>query len=126
MTTLKNRFFKKDNNTDESTGFLSDTDSYDTCDSNDWTNFVIKTQNKPWNYDELSNNPNVTWELVQALPDKPWNYYFLSSNPNITWDIIQSNPYKPWNFYELSKNPNIIWDNVNSHWFFLPFGCLFA
>ena len=35
-----------------------------------------------WNYDRLSFNPNITWEIVQANQDKTWCYeYFLCRNP---------------------------------------------
>ena len=40
--------------------------------------------NKPWDWDELSLNPNITWEIIQQNKDKPWNWYWLSQNPNIT------------------------------------------
>ena len=70
---------------------------------------------KPWDWFELSKNPNITWELVQAHPDKPWSWYGLSYNPNITWEIVQSHPDKTWQWYGLSKNPNITWDIVQAH-----------
>jgi hypothetical protein len=48
-----------------------------------------------WNYNRISRNPNVTWDIVQPNPDKPWDYNKLSKNPNITWEIVQANPDKP-------------------------------
>ena len=76
-----------------------------------------------WNLDMLlSQNPNITWEIVQANPDKPWNFKMLSQNPNITWEIVQANPNKPWRFFWLSGNPNITWeivqDNPDENWCF--------
>ena len=69
-----------------------------------------------WNLDMLlSQNPNITWEIVQANPDKPWRYSMLSRNPNITWEIVQANPDENWNFNMLSKNPNITWDIVKAN-----------
>ena len=59
---------------------------------------------KPWNYDSLSSNPNITWEFVQNNPDKRWDYDYLSHNPNLTWEIIAKNPDKPWNWDVLSDN----------------------
>jgi hypothetical protein len=35
---------------------------------------------------------------VQANPDRPWNYSSLSENPNITWEIVKENPDRPWKF----------------------------
>jgi hypothetical protein len=34
---------------------------------------------------EASRNPNITYEIVQQNPDKPWDYDELSENPNITY-----------------------------------------
>jgi hypothetical protein len=68
----------------------------------------------------LSQNPNITWEIVRDNPDKNWNWISLSRNPNITWEIVQNNPDKPWNWVYLSKNPNITWeiikDNPDKPW----------
>lgn len=68
-----------------------------------------------WHYDYLSLNPNITWEIVQANPDKNWDYEFLSENPNITWEIVQENPGKNWNYSRLSKNPNITWEIITNN-----------
>ena len=32
----------------------------------------------PWDYEGLSKNPCITWEIVEALFDKPWNWDGLS------------------------------------------------
>ena len=35
-----------------------------------WNEFVLKNENKiDWQY--LSHNPNITWEIVKDNPDKP-------------------------------------------------------
>lgn len=59
---------------------------------------------KPWNWYSISQNPNITWEIIQQNPDKPWNWSSISINPNITWKIIQQNPDKPWCWYGISRN----------------------
>ncbi len=75
---------------------------------------------KPWDYYWLSQNPNITWEIVRDNPDKDWDYTMLSQNPNITWEIVQNNTDKPWDYSLLSQNPNITWDivqnNPDKHW----------
>ena len=43
-------------------------------------------------------------KLLKLYPDKPWDYAELSYNPNITWDIVKNNPDKPWNYFDLSQN----------------------
>ena len=52
----------------------------------------------------ISQNPNITWEIVQNNPDKPWKYSMLSQNPNITWKIVRNNSDKSWSYYFLSQN----------------------
>ena len=66
-------------------------------------------------YNQLSINPNITWEIVRDNPDKKWNFSVLSSNPNITWEIVRDNPDKPWSYYMLSMNPNITWDIIKDN-----------
>ena len=68
-----------------------------------------------WNFKMLSENPNITWEIVQSNPDKPWSYSMLSKNPNITWEIVQANRDKPWRFFNLSQNSNITWEIVKAN-----------
>ena len=52
----------------------------------------------------ISQNPNITWDVVKDNLDKPWDWDGLSQNLNITWDIIKDNPDKPWDWYWLSQN----------------------
>ena len=61
----------------------------------------------PWNYDELSSNPHISFELVLKTSDKLWNYSKLSANPVITIDIVEKYPNIHWCFKSLSKNPNV-------------------
>jgi uncharacterized protein len=70
---------------------------------------------KRWDYGILSENPNITWEIVQANPEKSWRYDYLSKNPNITWDIVQANPEKRWSYGYLSENPSITWEIVQAN-----------
>ena len=65
---------------------------------------VEANPNKPWDWYELSRNPNITMDIVKANPNKPWDWYDLSKNPNITMDIVEANPNKPWDWQWLSRN----------------------
>ena len=65
---------------------------------------------KPWDWNMLSSNPNITWDIVQKNLDKSWNWSSLSININITWDIIKSHPEIRWKF--VSFNPNITTDII--------------
>ena len=70
-----------------------------------WFQYIKDNPNEDWDYDGLSENPNITWEIVQANPTKPWDYDDLSENPNITCEIVQANQHKPWDYKNLSYNP---------------------
>ena len=72
--------------------------------SNELIKLLETFPDKPWNWNFLSQNPNITWDIVKANQDKPWNWNVLSWNPNITWDIVKANPDKPWNWYGLSES----------------------
>jgi hypothetical protein len=45
---------------------------------------------------------NPLWELVTKYPNKPWDWYALSQNPDITFNIVFANLDKPWNWACLS------------------------
>ena len=65
-----------------------------------------KYPNKPWNWCNLSANPNITIDIVEKYSDK-WNWYWLSLNPNITFDIVDKYLDKPWSWDNLSVNKYI-------------------
>ena len=66
--------------------------------------FIQSNPDKPWKWNCISLNPNITYEIIQANPDKPWNWYYISANPNIIWEIIQANPDKHWDWNYISYN----------------------
>ena len=76
---------------------------------------TIKTFPKNWYNNLLSQNSNITWDIVQDNPDKDWCFFNLSKNPNITWEIVQANPDKDWRFHALSQNSNITWEIVKAN-----------
>lgn len=63
-------------------------------------------------YIGLPENPSITASIirniVQKYPDKTWSYQELSRNPNMTWDMVYSssddNIGKPWDPYMLATN----------------------
>ena len=58
-----------------------------------------------FNDDIIDNLWKKEWfQFIKETPDKPWNFELLSSNPNITWDIVKDNPDVPWDFDSLSAN----------------------
>jgi hypothetical protein len=46
----------------------------------------------------------ITMEFVEDNLNKPWDWEWLSSNPNMTIDIIESNLNKPWEWNYLSEH----------------------
>ena len=80
--------------------------------SHEFYQYLIDNFADEVNYHLLSENPNITWDIIKAHPDKPWNYKNVSRNPNITWDIVVSNPDEPWDYEYLSLNPNITMEIV--------------
>jgi hypothetical protein len=36
-------------------------------------------------------------EMIEKYPKKPWNWYEISCNPNISIEMIEKYPDKPWN-----------------------------
>ena len=76
--------------------------------------FVEANMDRPWDWSELSRNPNITMDIVEANMDKPWDWDRLSFNPNIVWDIVENNMDKPWHWHALSSNPNITMDIVEA------------
>ena len=65
-------------------------------------NFSIDTPEKQKQYRNWKGNSLV--KLLELYPNKPWNYDALSLNPNITYDIVLANPDKPWDYNALSQN----------------------
>ena len=66
-----------------------------------------KYPEKPWDWLEISRNPNITMEDIERHPEKPWDWYYISNNPNITMEMIEKYPEKPWSRWGISINPNI-------------------
>ena len=70
---------------------------------------------KPWSWVGLSQNPNITFDIVEKYIDKPWSWYGLSQNPNITFDFVEKHMDKPWVWSSLSYNPNITFDFIKKY-----------
>lgn len=66
-----------------------------------------KASGLPWDYESMSYNPTLTWEMVKSNFDRPWKYEALSSHRNITWEIINANPTLNWSANAVSVNPNL-------------------
>ena len=74
-------------------------------------NFLMKYEDRlDWN--GISQNPNITMEIIENSPEKPWDWANISKNPNITMKIIENNPDKSWDWYNISYNPNLTMEMI--------------
>ena len=64
---------------------------------------IENNPDKPWNWEWISQNPNITIEDFKKHPDKPWNWDCICINPNITMEFIENHLNKI-NFNSLSVN----------------------
>ena len=76
---------------------------------------IEKYPTKPWDWEEISCNPNLTMEIIEKYPDKNWNWKGISVNPNITMEIINKYPDKPWDWDAISSNENITIEMINKY-----------
>ena len=87
---------------------------------NYWWKFINSYQCECLDWSWISENPNLTMDIINANLDKPWEWYFVSHNPNITIKDILDNPDKPWEWDYISMNPNLtmkdILDNPDKPW----------
>ena len=74
-----------------------------------------KYPEKPWDWDNISYNPNLALEIIEKYPEKPWDWTGISRNPNITMEMIEKYPEKPWNWSYVSHNPNITMEFIEKH-----------
>jgi hypothetical protein len=59
---------------------------------------IYLTRNEKWNWFDLSNNPAISFELVEKTQDKDWCYCSLTKNISITNEDIINHDTLPWNW----------------------------
>ena len=77
--------------------------------------FILKSPNimnhpeYPWDFTcGVSNNPNLTINLINKYPNDRWDFYNVSCNPGITMQDIINHPEYPWDWEEsICDNPNL-------------------
>ena len=82
--------------------------------------FIMKHMDYPWNWYDLSQNPLITFDIVETYRDLPWNLGTLSTNPNLTLDVIEKHIKNNqesffWTWDRLSINQNITFDFVEKY-----------
>jgi len=60
-----------------------------------------------WNWTFLSCNPIITLEFIEKHMDFMWDWNEITKNSNITFEFIEKHIDEDIDWYEISKNPNI-------------------
>jgi hypothetical protein len=82
--------------------------NYVSCNPNITWDYIMQSPTQ-FNWYRISKNPIITWQFVVARLDKyPWDFRGLSENCNITWEIIRDNPLAGWDPEHVSRNINCI------------------
>lgn len=84
---------------------------------------ILNNPQKPWNFDGLSLNPNISWSDVMSINKSfrrvgkrvAWNYANLSLSPNIDVGDIAKNSFLPWDKMNILKNPNLTFEFFRDH-----------
>jgi hypothetical protein len=70
----------------------------------------------PWDWYQVSLNPNITIEFIIKYMDKyPLNFTRISMNKNITLDMIENNLDLPWEWEYIAKKNNITEEFIIKH-----------
>ena len=85
---------------------------------------IKKYRNKPWNWNFLSRNPNITIEIISEYSDMPWELLHFMHNPNFRIDLIYSSSNMTEYFEEncdrkllksFSKNPYLTIELIDKY-----------
>ena len=49
---------------------------------------ALENPNEKWDFDVLSQHPNITWKMITDHPNLEWDFRKVINNPNLTMDII--------------------------------------
>ena len=71
-------------------------------------NFEYNNTTFGWNWEYITQNPNITFDIIKNNILYPWNYSKLLYNKNITFDTIKYNPEIDWEIDNLSLAINIL------------------
>lgn len=71
--------------------------------SNHLMTLILMYPDVSWDWNQLSKNPNITFEHVKTHLNWRWNGISLSNNPNITYEITESYSVIYWDYGYLQK-----------------------
>lgn len=66
-------------------------------------------------FQELSDNINITIDFIEKYISEDWNWYRLSKNENIKPEDIEKRIFLPWNWKGISRNINITNDFLKKY-----------
>lgn len=90
--------------------------TWDMYKKNKYWNHPEKTKKYiPWSLAGLSQNPNITMDIIEANFKLNWSFERISCNPNLTLEFIEKHLDKKWNYYILSTHKVITIDFINKH-----------
>lgn len=90
-------------------------------------NELVKIYNafpdKSWQWTMLSENPNISLEIIDLHIDKILNknnhYYHyskgVSGNPNLTMEYLYKHPFKKWKWEDVSSNPSFTLNDIETN-----------
>ena len=67
----------------------------------------------PWDWASASKGGNISWAFVVAHPEFPWTMDGLSQNPNVTMEVVLQREVSEWNWVYLT--PRLCQDIRNVH-----------
>jgi hypothetical protein len=83
-------------------GLSWDYDFLSSCNYITW-NIFRNSLVKPWNLKKISRNKIIKIEHVLDTPFLRWDWDELTLNESMTFDVIKSYPRQPWNTYILDQ-----------------------
>ena len=78
---------------------------------------IIIERIKKYDFDfyKLSDNPNISFEVILNSLDKKWDWGLLSKHPKLTFDFILNHLDYNWSWVHISIHSNITFENIIEH-----------
>ena len=73
----------------------------------------------PWDWASASKGANISWDFVTAHPEFPWSMDGLSQNPNVTMEVVLQTVQVNWNDPPLTEGRTQFNHRVNWNWVYL-------
>ena len=77
---------------------------------------IENNPDKPWDWEWISNNDNITIDFVEKHIDKPWDWEQVSWSDYLTMEFIEKYPDKPWDWEGILENPNLTLEMIDKYY----------